>query len=309
MSNVFDILDAYRKTIQGIQYEFMATHDRSVSVQQRQSKALSSALYFLSNNTAHLLGMESLYNGIENLMTGRISHYLLPHDYLQRALADVQNHLHVCQQHLTLSRTDYAFYYNEAKFKTFRHRSTLFVVIDVPVTAKNLNARFQIYDLITVPLQTPNREDYYSLLATATVGFSPESDHLIQVTGHRGLPGGDVWSASDVSLTFVDRNKPTCVRALITGNLAEIKATCRYTIHKYPFPCSVTQLQGNMFLLTNISELHMNCPNSNDTGNELSTVSLMKVQNIYTFDCHCLTIHADEIRIVSDLRHCDEIDI
>jgi len=250
-------------------------------------------LYFLNNNTAQLLEMESLYNGIETLMTGRISNYLLPHDYLQGALVDVENYLHVHQRRLTLSRTDYAFYYNEAKFRTFRHSNTLFVVIDVPVTAKNLNAIFQIYDLITVLLQTPNREDYYSLLATdvTTVGFSPESDHLIQVTGHRGLPDGDVWSASDVSLTFVDRNRPTCVRALITGNLAEIKATCRYTIHKYPFPRSVIQLQGNMFLLNkNISELHINCPNGNNTGNALSTVSLTKVQSIYTFDCHCLTI-------------------
>jgi len=230
--------------------------------------------------------MESLYNGIEALMTGRISHYILPHDYLQGALMDVQNYLHANQRHLTLSRTDYAFYYDEAKFRTLRHKTTLFVVIDVPVTARNLNARLQIYDLITMPFQTPNCEDYYSLLATdiTTVGFSPDADHLIQVTGHRGLPDGYVWSASDVSLTIVDRNRPTCVRALIVGNLAEIKATCRYTIHKYSYPCSVTQLQGNMFLLTNISELHMNCPNSNNTGNELSTVHLTKVQSIYTFD-------------------------
>jgi len=53
----------------------------------------------------------------------------------------------------------------------------------------------------------------------------------------------------------------------------------------------------------------MNCPNSNNTGNELSTVHLTKVQSIYTFDCHCFTIHADEIRIVPDPRHCEDIDI
>jgi len=97
MNNVFDILDTYRKTIRGIQDEFMATHDRSVSLQQRQSKALSSALYFLNNNTIQLQEMESLYNGIETLMAGRISHYLLPHDYLQRALAHVASYLHVQQ--------------------------------------------------------------------------------------------------------------------------------------------------------------------------------------------------------------------
>jgi len=285
----------------------MESHHQSISVQRRHNKALGSALHFLSNNTAQLMEMESLYNGIEALMTAQISHYILPHDYLQGALMGVQNYLHANQRHLTLSRTDYAFYYNEAKFRTFRHETTLFVVKDVPVTARNLNARIQIYDLITMPVQT----DYYSLLATdiTTVGFSPDADHLIQVTGHKRLPDGYVWSASDVSLTIVDRNRPTCVRALIVGNLAKIKATCHYTIHKNPYPRSVTQLQGNMFLLINISELHMNCPNSNNTGNELLTIHLTKVQSIYTFDCHCFTIHADEIRIVPDLRHCEDIDI
>ena len=135
-----DRLDTYRKTIRGIQDEFMATHDRSVSLQQRQSKALSSALYFLNNNTIQLQEMESLYNGIETLMAGRISHYLLPHDYLQRALVHVASYLHVQQRHLTLSRTDYAFYYNEAKFKTFRHRDILFVVIDVPCNCQEFES-------------------------------------------------------------------------------------------------------------------------------------------------------------------------
>ena len=126
----------------------MCIRDRSITVQRRHNKALGSALHFLSNNTAQLMEMESLYNGIEALMTGRISHYILPHDYLQGALMDVQNYLHSNQRHLTSSRTDYAFYYNEAKFRTFKHKTTLLVVIDVPVTARNLNARFQIYDYL-----------------------------------------------------------------------------------------------------------------------------------------------------------------
>ena len=275
MNNVFDILDAYRKTIRGIQYEFMESHHRSITVQRRHNKALGSALHFLRNNTAQLMEMESLYNGIETLMNQSL---YTPTRLLARSSVGCTELL-TCQ---SASRTDYAFYYNEAKFRTFRHETTLFVVIDVLVTARYLNARFQIYDLITMLLQTPNREDYYSLLATdiTTVGFSSHADHLIQVTGHRRLPDGYVWSSSDVSLTIVDRNRPTCVRALIVGNLAEIKATCRYTIHKYPYPRSVTQLQGNMFLLTNISEFHMNRPNSNNTGNELLTIHLTKVQSL-----------------------------
>jgi len=53
----------------------------------------------------------------------------------------------------------------------------------------------------------------------------------------------------------------------------------------------------------------MNCPKGDDTGNELSTVNLKNVQTIYKFDCHCVTIHADEIWIVPDLNGCNETGI
>ena len=68
----------------------------------------------------------------------------------------------------------------------------------------------------------------------------------------------------------------------------------------------VTRLYGNTFLLTNISQLYLNCPRGDDTGNEISTVELTNVQTIYKFDCHSDTIHADEIRIVPDRICCNE---
>ena len=264
----------------------MESRKQYANVHRQHNKVL----HFLSNNTIQLMETEALNNGIQSLITGSISHYIRPHDFLVGALLDVQHHLHANQPHMTLSRMDYAFYYNEVKFRTFRQRNTLFLVLDVPVMTNNLKFRFQIYDLIKMPLQTPNREDYYSMLATdiKTIGFSPDADHLIQMTGHRGLPDGDVWFVSDTSLTFVDRNRPTCTRALIGGNLSELKATCRYTIYKYPYPRLVTRLYGNTFLLTKISQLHMNCPKSDDTSNEISTVDLTKVQTIYTFDSHVI---------------------
>jgi len=196
-------------------------------------------------------------------------------------------------------------------FRNFRHLNTLFIAIDVPVTTNNLRHRFQIYDLVPVPLHAPHRADYYSLLATdrQAIGFATDADHIIQLAGRRGLPEGDVWFASDPSIVLLDRSRPTCARALITGNLDEIKSTCRYTIHRYRYPRLVTRLQGNTFLLTNISQLHMNCPNDNRTGNALTTVDLTDIQTIFTFDCHCDTIHADEISIVPDLSRCNTTSI
>jgi len=206
---------------------------------------------------------------------------------------------------------DSAYYYNEAAFRTFRHLNTLFIALDVFITTNNLRHRFQIYDLVPLPLHAPHRADYYSVLATdiQTTRFARDADHIIQLTGKKGLPEGDVWFASDPSIVLLDRGRPTCARALITSNLDEIKSTCRYTIHRYPYPRLVTRLQGNTFLLTNISQLHMNCPNDNRTGNVLTSVDLTDIQTIFTFDCHCDSIHADEISIVPDLSRCNTTSI
>jgi len=168
-----------------------------------------------------------------------------------------------------------------------------------------LRHKFQIYDIIPVSLHAPHKAEYYSVLATdiKTIGYAPDADHLLQLTGNRGLPVGDAWFASDPTLVLL--NKPTCARALITSNLDEIKSTCRYTIHRFRYPRLVTRLQGNTFLLTNISQLHMYCPTGNRTGNVLPTVDLTDIQTIFTFDCHCDIIHADEISIVPDLCRCN----
>jgi len=268
---------------------------------------MGQALHFLNNNTIQLLEVEALYNGIQSLMSGSISHYLLPHDHLARALLAVNTHLCTNQPHMVLTRMDSAYYYNDAAFRTFRHLNTLFITLDAPVTTINLRPRFQLYDVVPIPLHAPHRADYYSVLATdvQTIGFARDADHIIQLSGKAGLPGGDVWFASDPSIVILDRNKPTCARVLITSNLDEIKALCRYTIHQYPYPRLVTRLQGNTFLLTNISQLHTSCPNENGTGNTLTSVELTDIQTVFTFDCHCDTIHADEFSIVPDLTRCN----
>ena len=142
---------------------------------------MGQALHFLNNNTIQLLEVEALYNGIQSLMAGSISHYLLPHDHLARALMAVDNHLRTNQPHMMLTRMDSAYYYNEAAFRTFRHLNTLFITLDAPVTTVNLRPRFQLYDVVSIPLHAPHRADYYTVLATniQTIGFASDADHII----------------------------------------------------------------------------------------------------------------------------------
>jgi len=112
--------------------------------------------------------------------------------------------------------------------------------------------------------------------------------------------------ASDVALTFLDRNRPTCARGRMEGNLSEIKATCRYRVHKSPRPHSVLRVYGNTFLLSNITQLCFHCPGQFAKDGQEQVLDLHVIQTIHQFDCHCDRIHADEYRIIPDLNFCNE---
>jgi len=99
MDNVFDILGVYRQSIRSLQTQFINAHRQHVASSRQQTSVLSQALHFLNNNTIQLMEVEALYNGIQSLMSGSISHYLLPHDHLARALLAVNNHLRDRQPH------------------------------------------------------------------------------------------------------------------------------------------------------------------------------------------------------------------
>ena len=159
------------------------------------------------------------------------------------ALDHIQHHLDTTQPHMTLCNRDLAFYYNKAEFKTFRKDSTLFLVMDVPITSDNLAHNFQLYDVITLPIAIHEMHGYYSMLATniTTIAFAQDADVFIQITDNR-QPLNDIWHVSDVALTFLDRNRPTCARGLMEGSLSKIKATCRYRVHKSPHPRSVLRV-------------------------------------------------------------------
>jgi len=132
MDNVFDILSVYRQSICDLQTQFINARRQHVAYSRQQASVMGQALHFLNNNTIQLLEVEALYNGIQSLMSGSISHYLLPHDHLARALLAVDNHLRARQPHMVLTRMDSAYYYNDAAFRTFRHLNTLFIALDAP---------------------------------------------------------------------------------------------------------------------------------------------------------------------------------
>ena len=306
IQNVFDILAEYRYSIRDLQHHFVQS---AYSNRAMVSMLFGKTIHFLTNATRHRAEVDALYNAVQFLMAGNIPHFLLPHDNLTYALDLIQRHLDSEQPHMTLSRRDLAYYYNEASFKTFRKDNVLFIVIRAPVIVRTFDARFQLYDVVKLPLLIPDKNDFYCRLATdiKAVAFARDSEYIIQITEGNQVPIGNVWQVNDGALAIIDRAHFTCARALIDGNLPNIKIFCRYLVHKPPFPRGVIKIAPNIHLLTNISVVKMRCHGQSFRDNVTTHVThLRDLQVVHTVDCHCDVIMADEYRIIADLGVCND---
>ena len=157
----FDILAEYRQTLRALEYQFVeSAHSNRMMTSVLFARTI---IVFLSNVTRHRAEIDALYNSVQHLMAGNIPHFLLPHDNLTYALDLIQDHLDREQPHLTLIRRDLAYYYNEAVFKTFRKGNFLFIVIKALVTLRSFDVPFHLYNVVKLPLSTPDRSDFFSL--------------------------------------------------------------------------------------------------------------------------------------------------
>ena len=91
----------FRKTIRQMLQRFMQAR----VIRGRGERMLQALMIrFISNNTVQLSKIVALYNGVQALMSGQISHFILPHFTLVDVLNHVQRHLDETQPHMTFSR-------------------------------------------------------------------------------------------------------------------------------------------------------------------------------------------------------------
>ena len=303
LDNVYTILGMFRNSIRDLQYEMVETKwDRSGMTLWAKN------MQVLSNVTFQIAEVDALFTTVQMLMNGRISHFILPHDTLTASLEYVENHLKNTQRHMTLCRKDHAFYYLEASFSAFRMGNILVLLVHAPVTTEKFRLPFNLHDLIHVPLPTHESTTYYSMLATPIqmLGYNVDLDVIIEVREKYRIPTKKVWLAPKTdSVTILNRAKPSCARGLLEGDLTEIKLFCRYHVYHETLPKSITHLFENTFLLTNIEILHLHCFEPNWTSEFEQTIRMTDIQSLYTFNCHCTKILADQYKITADLSNCN----
>jgi len=301
--NVFRILGEFRRSIRQMQLDL-------IHMQHTPGNMLMAEIFRLvSWSSFQTSEVESLYNGVQLLLSGNIPHSIVSHKAMQDALDTIRNHLNNTAPHMLLCRSDLNYYFSEAKFHTFRSGDILFLIIQAPVTTKFFAHPINLYELIKFPVPTPESSRYYTMLATdiKMLGFSHSADYILEIPEGRPIPFESVWPSTSQAVRLLDRSKHSCAAALINGDLLSIKSFCRFNVNKAPFPRSATRLYKNSYLLTNISTVDMHC--LNQTSQHISqheTFHLTHIQQVYSFRCYCDMIQADEYLLTTDSNLCNE---
>ena len=256
ITNVFRIMDSQRILIREIQHQFVESQ-RTQSLWV--SRLIGKTIDFLVDDWHHRQQVDLLYNAMQQLMNGKLSHFLISHSELRNVLTQTQRHLQRKQPHMTLATQDARYYYSEATFSVFRRAQHFFLAINAPVTFKAVSQPFHVYEVTKLPLSTHHQLDFYTSLSTdiTTIAFNRDSDYFLQITAGNNRPLGNVWHVTHPSVSFIDRFRQTCGAGLLRGNLPEIKAHCGYTVSRAPYPKSVIRLFENSFLFVNVSTLRV----------------------------------------------------
>jgi len=295
--NVYSVLNMHRTSILRLQSQLSSAFARAntrVHMLTKITETLTSLVFQSAE-------VDDLYNGMQLLSAGKLSHFFLHHKTLVDSIDFLQNYLKRLHPDLTLLRTDLQYYYQHAVFRAFRYNYFLIIVLDVPLTTYNLKSSLGIYKLLKLPVVAPHSTDHYTMLATdfQAILYDSDIDYYVEVSDMNHLPKGDVLNIRDTDLILKSRNMDTCSTALITGNLAQIKQLCKYNVYLGPIPRNVFQLSDDMFLFSNITNMKLIC-----NGSEVYSKRLQDIQSVHKIHCSC-TISADEFQLIQDSMNCN----
>jgi len=249
--------------------------------------------------------LDGVYRGLEDLVRRQLSHYIVSHDELNRALHALQNHLLQNEPELRVAEMDVFYYYAQGVFKIFRYKNHLVINLRVPLTTRELSNTFSVFQLIPVLLAGPEIGDkHYTVLKTdiSDLVYNEQSRQFVVI--HKGdkEPHDLVWNLPETNLVLQSRDVKTCASALIEANLQDIKKFCGYEVVCKELPPSSIRLSTDKILVSNQENVLLKCrdPVYQTRFNE------SQAQYIVHVNCHC-NLHVGSLIFLNEGLHCENL--
>ena len=242
-----------------------------------------------------------MYTGLEQLILGKLSHFLISHEHLRQALNNLQTFLLQEHSNLKIAYEDLHYYYMHGHFSFARHGNLLVIIVNVPLTLQEMTPLIQ-FQVIKIPLVALDAPGYYSQLVTDFDGLAYHSDARYYLTFDRilDIPENGQLDLRKTNLRLLKRSHSSCALGLMLGRLALIRQYCTYHVVAGDLVPAIYRLDKNNLLLSNISEVTLHCHKFQNTTRLIPE----HLQIILKLSCDC-DLETSEFFISGMHNDCD----
>lgn len=213
----------------------------------------------LANNV--LRHIEEIYQGVQNLVQGKLSPALLPPELITEAINNTEQTLaeHFPQFRLLFKNPHH--FYSMSHFAFARIGLRLYVTIQFPISATQNFA--SMYRITTFPVPINSSSNH----ATQLINFPPHI--IISANGDRYNTAtekdiaqciGSNPKLCQVPLPMLTKTRASCPAALFFRDKERIHETCDFRLLPNGLEASLKPLQLGQILITRIQNITIHCP-------------------------------------------------
>ncbi len=274
---VTDLSDFAEKTTNRLNDLVQEVKDNSI----QNLKLIQAAVYnedkiidFLSNLTLSSMKVKHLTDtliihytnfltGMQILLEGRLSMYLIPKEVLSDTLQAIQEDLKNSEigKNFQVIYTKPDFYYRKGAFVLGRNQENLYITLQVPVTS--VQSKFLLYRLTYNNLHMHDSNKHSIQLEDHIYGLaiSETKDLFYELSEYElyELHTASQFEHSRQRTIFKTAKQKPCLIAIYLDDKVAVNSTCKYVIAMHNLKSEITHLHDNIYLLTNISEIAYNC--------------------------------------------------
>lgn len=202
--------------------------------------------------------LDDFLHGINDLINGKLSPYLVPSSSLDKVLTDIEQIIKSKHKSFQLVRTDHKFYYNFAEFLYDRDREFLYVTLKIPIT--NHFSPMDLYETISLPVPVNSSSKHATKLLDMPrfFGITNSKDYFDETKFAKCSKYDNIYQCN-FHPTFHSAINPTCSLAIFRNDKSASKNLCNFRFLQNHLQPGIMQLSQHSVLVNNIPMLSLSC--------------------------------------------------
>ena len=241
---------------------------------------------------------QHILNGIDNLLTGKLTPNLIP---VSDVIHTIQNlHRKLAENHPQYTSPIHSpqDFYQNTEFYLSTDHGEIIVAVFIPIS--HVNGEYQIYHVDPHPYPVAYQSQHMANLRNTKdmIAVSIDRQYFF-FPSQRELTLSCIRHENYLCLynpTLMHSSNPNCVHAIFANKASVAKQVCQYDISMQPLQPNIYRFDQNQYIMTNVSEYQLDCKDTHETkkGCFYCLVHLA---------CEC-TISAATVEIQSSFDQC-----